>query len=255
MEKNKIYFVKDYGRFKFIEGNRDIKSAKVNVLKDDFEKNGQRSPVLVKEQKGKLFITEGQHRFEACKKLGIPVMCMLDPKQDSTPEDIRTMNNCSNRWITKDYIKSSADSGNINYKNFMTLQKKYKGISDTSILAIIQGRIGKGNLKVLKDNSLKLSIHQMNELFPVLDFIHSNMDCIRKIEGRVYVAMACIGWILVHTDADKARLQKVVRNPAVLEPAADSAEIRFLETLSDAYNKGLPKDKRMHFDSLYKLQH
>ena len=56
--------------FKKIKGNRIVNKSNLNAIITSMEQQQLVSPIMINE---KFEIIDGQHRFEACKELGLPV--------------------------------------------------------------------------------------------------------------------------------------------------------------------------------------
>ena len=68
---NTIYESKNYSMFKRMRGNREINERHVQYFVKELSKNGMQIPGKINALNE---IREGQHRFEACKRLKIPFM-------------------------------------------------------------------------------------------------------------------------------------------------------------------------------------
>jgi hypothetical protein len=116
----KIYWTKDYSKFSFIHGNRDLVNVKINKLIKDVQ-NGldlfQYCPILVTSN---LHIIDGQHRFYVCKKLGHNVYYTIVP--DCTLAQIAKVNNNQNRWKMEDFLNCYSDAG-VNSTDYKLLRE------------------------------------------------------------------------------------------------------------------------------------
>lgn len=76
-----IKYTSNYSRFKHLNGNRNIVEPHLRRLIKSIQENGwlENSPVLVNQ---KYEIIDGQHRFEACKTLGLPIEYMVVYDED-----------------------------------------------------------------------------------------------------------------------------------------------------------------------------
>ena len=243
----------NYNKFKFKVGNREINRRHVAELKASMMKDGfdPMFPVIIDND---WYIQEGQHRFVAGSELGLPIPYKVGRKM--TSEEIRNRNSTSKNWSSKDYIHSFAESGNVNYKNLLLLQKKYPSISLSSLLSIAAGHLRSTNFANIKSGSLQLPTSSMEDMFRACDFIIQNKDKIKLIEGLQTVIVPCIAWVILSTNVDKTRLSNVLKRGSTFPAVSQSAPIRFLETLTKEYNKSLPKgsEKRIIFDAEYKQQ-
>lgn len=100
---------------KLSENNRDIFRNHVDRLKELIQEKGyiKGLPILVNE-KGE--IIDGQHRYMACKELGIAPEIVVGPDIDLIP----LINSTQLKWRIVDYVKYYASKG---YPDFILLQQ------------------------------------------------------------------------------------------------------------------------------------
>ena len=87
MDKNKIYKTTDYSLFKYLKGNRAITELHVRRLVESIKEKDLQVPIIVDE---KMNVVEGQHRLEAYKIVGRPILYIV--KDNVTLEDLRKLN-------------------------------------------------------------------------------------------------------------------------------------------------------------------
>jgi hypothetical protein len=100
----------DYDRFKFFDFNRAI-GKKIKRLKESIKKHGYISgrPILVDKQ---MRIIDGQHRFIACKELGMPIIYeTIKSNGMDMQELVVDLNRNQKAWGIGDYIHSWASKG------------------------------------------------------------------------------------------------------------------------------------------------
>lgn len=131
---NLVQQTMDYEQFKFLNANREQNRGHVEALKRAFEEVGNLTkvqPILVND---KYQIIDGQHRFIACKELGLPIyFTMVD---GLGVREARSMNILHRNWTTDDYARSYAETGDTNYKKYLELKEDY-GFSHSVMLAYI----------------------------------------------------------------------------------------------------------------------
>lgn len=112
----KVYFTRDYGLFKTMEGNRQLNERKINRIKSDID-NGldvlKYCPVICHEKDGRLEIIDGQHRFYVAKELKTNVWYIL--AQSLSLQEIARMNSNTEKWKPEDFINCYAVQGNAHY--------------------------------------------------------------------------------------------------------------------------------------------
>ena len=105
-----IYSTFDYSQFKTLQGNRNINEINVKRLVSSFEKAYLLNPVLVNE---KLQIIDGQHRFEAAKRMGLPINYIIAEKYSNN--EVHLLNSNMRNWGKVDYLNAYCELGNENY--------------------------------------------------------------------------------------------------------------------------------------------
>lgn len=112
----KVYFTRDYGLFKTMEGNRQLNERKINRIKSDID-NGldvlKYCPVICHEKDGRLEIIDGQHRFYVAKEMKSNVWYIL--AQQLSLQEIARMNSNTEKWKPEDFINCYAVQGNEHY--------------------------------------------------------------------------------------------------------------------------------------------
>jgi len=105
--ETKIYFTKDYGRFRFLKGNRDINERKVQKIIESIQ-NGidvlRYAPIIVNEN---MEIIDGQHRFAVSRQLKCNVYYVIDKTADLSI--VPSINSKSSKWKTADFLNSYLD--------------------------------------------------------------------------------------------------------------------------------------------------
>lgn len=66
--ENKIFKIEDI--YVPVKRLKTLNTDVVNEIAGDMLENGQLTPILVRQGKGRLVLIEGLHRLEACKALG-----------------------------------------------------------------------------------------------------------------------------------------------------------------------------------------
>lgn len=112
----------DYNLFSLKNNNRPICKKHVDLLaKKIYEKNHTKDcPILVNKN---YEIIDGQHRFEACKKLNLPIYFIMTFEEDDDRLMIE-MNVVKKTWVINDYINFYASKGIESYVKIDNLSKK-----------------------------------------------------------------------------------------------------------------------------------
>ena len=195
-----VHTTEDYTRFEFNELNRGVDAAHVRKLKKNIKDIGLVQPITV-DSDG--HIIDGQHRFHACRELGIPVRYII---QDSmNMEDVVALNNISKPWSTMDKVQSFAAQGNEHYQKLLDFYQDCKEldnrISIRVAILIAQGsashastnqkkmNIGKGTWEFREDYEVALkrlySLLQFKrwDFYLKQSFVTAFLRCLRTIDG------------------------------------------------------------------------
>lgn len=242
----KIYETNDYDMFKKLQGNRDERSAQ--KIKKSIRKIGYIvSPICVNE---KMEVIDGQNRLMALKDLGLPVHYYV--VEGVGLEEAIQMNIGRQNWKPIDYARGYALQGNVNYQRLLQLYEKSNHLSLGIISAILRGEIsnGGGDAKAVNDGKIKISEKTEKIMSNRIDEINMIYDSIIKIEGSQRMAITAIAWILGVKGVNKERIYDIISNKyTLIDPVIIPK--RFLENITQIYNKGLSKEKRIYFDAMY----
>lgn len=107
-----VYESMDYEMPKQVKTNRVINEAHVQVLMESIQKRNllKVRPLLLS---GHNYLIDGQHRLEACKKLGIPFL--FTRSEDVTLGDVTTLNVGAKSWSRNDFFRHYCESGKQEY--------------------------------------------------------------------------------------------------------------------------------------------
>lgn len=127
----------EYGRFRFIEGNRSIDHA------EKIEKSIRSSglliqPILVDEN---MRIIEGQNRYTACVNLGLPVYYVV--QEGIGLNEVKDLNSASKNWNTRNFIHSyAAGDKKLDYIYVEQLMKQFPWATNRAIHFAVRGFAG-----------------------------------------------------------------------------------------------------------------
>lgn len=114
----KIYVSKNYEAFGKIAGNRRLNQTKYFQLLQSMKEEQLIIPILVND---KMEIIDGQHRFEACKELGLPVYFYV--QEGYGIDQVKRANLVSSNWTKENYLELHLSDGIPEYEEFDELQK------------------------------------------------------------------------------------------------------------------------------------
>jgi hypothetical protein len=218
-----VYVTSNYESFGFISGNREINSSNLEKIKESLKtKQILESAIIVgyspNDLDGKVFkIIEGQHRFVACKQLGLPLSFIVRMDFDINDHsksiaDIQLLNTASKEWDVTNFMGSRATLGEEPYVRYKKIYDKYKSRNDGGfeheilfyILNKVEGR-KKVSHKSFKEGVLVFTKQDMeyldNKLQELAQFLPKVID-----SGKRYYLKALSD--ILDLNIDKTRLSE-----------------------------------------------
>ena len=248
MEQLKIYETRDYGLFKKLEGNRDLRCVE-RIKKSIAEVGYILSPICVNER---MEVIDGQNRLQALKELEMPVHYYVC--EGIGIKEAIQMNLGRQNWRPVDYAKAYALRGNENYKRLLYLSELSSYITLALIACICDRNINASSGKsahVIASGKFEVSESRKKEVANRLGELEELKDAIISIEGAQRIVIAGISWVLDVEGVRKDRVKDIVaRKYPLFHPVVTPRS--FLENFSDIYNKGLPADSRLYFDAIFR---
>lgn len=139
-----IYTTTNYSMFGFVGGNRNLDNSNLNKIKQSISKKHIKTNAVIcifdeYDQNQPLKIVDGQHRFEACQSLNIPVSFVIDSGLNMTSilNDITLLNTASKEWDVSDFMRSEAQKGNHNYILYSSVYGMFSNVFDHEALFYI----------------------------------------------------------------------------------------------------------------------
>lgn len=139
-----ILSTRDYYLFKEIKGNRGKKPAHIRRLIQAFKEIFLICPILVNE---KFEIIDGQHRYEAAKATGMPIIYYIVKGYGLT--EVKVLNSNSSDWKKREFLESQCQLGN---KHYMLLNQFWKDFPQFSFMNICQMASNKHNVNNYKES-------------------------------------------------------------------------------------------------------
>ena len=248
---------KNYSMFKFKDGNRDLNYINVNKMEDSLKKHGWVTPIVVDNN---YYIVDGQHRFQAAKNLGMPIV-FIKMSNDFNVEAIRDINNAQEKWNTWDYVKSQADLGNVHFQYIQSLRERFAEVGVKVVEAAINEVTGyKKHLKyyALHPDSFKFNEYDYNIVCNALDYTCEIIKIIDEVKNtrtligpKRYVAKAVI-FMLTRGVHEKELLGKVEKYGSKYRYPGSMLDA--LENLDEIYNTHR-RGEAVSFTSIYLAEH
>jgi hypothetical protein len=136
---NKVFKSKDYSKFNSIEGNRVVNQANLRKLIKSMQEELLQIPIIVNEW---FHIIDGQHRFEACKQLNLPVYFII--VEGYKLKHVHKLNAIGKKWSFADYLDGYTNLGYEDYVKTRVFMETY-GFGYSESLALLLGRTSKVN--------------------------------------------------------------------------------------------------------------
>lgn len=128
----RVYTTTNYEMFGYIKGNRSVNSTNLNNIISSFKQRQvlESAIIVIIDENAKdgkyLFIIDGQHRFQACKELNLPVpYIIMELKGDDALKIIELLNTASKEWDVTCFMGSKAQLNNPNYVLYKSLYDVY----------------------------------------------------------------------------------------------------------------------------------
>lgn len=240
---------KNYSLFSMATGNRQYKESHAVELANTIKANNMLKafPVLCKQQDGKLFVIDGQHRIGACKILKIEVPYVVVSGVVET--DIALINGSQKQWAIKDYLNHFCALGYGEYKKLemfiirtkmptmmavklLTKNKSINGIGQTET-----ADFKRGFFKVVETETAE-------KIYSVIQLMKKNgcsFACDRSIVGalqRIFEA---------YPEFDASRL---VARMKYMDFKKRASWMDYCEQIEEFYNYRSPISCRVHIMSM-----
>ena len=196
-----IFTTINYSMFGHIGGNRNLDPSNLNKIKQSISKKHIKTNAVIcildtSDPIEPLKMVDGQHRFEACKELNIPVSYVIDTSltMASILNDITLLNTASKEWDVSDFMNSEAQKGNQNYVLYERIYNIFKNIFDhESLFYILNNDVNRTCQKIsypiFKDGGLQFDQSDYNYLYQRLTDI-SQFNHYNEIGGKRYYQKA-----------------------------------------------------------------
>lgn len=239
----------DYSKFKKLLGNREVQEKRISQLMVSIKENGfLNSSIIVNEN---MEVIDGQARCEALKRLGMPIYYCIH--KGAGLKECVDLNIKQGNWTLADYCGSYAANGNLNYIRLAKLMNELK-TQYSSCYAIAWGRIASGGFGTddIKNGKAIISESQYNRTLACKDLVHLVTQ--KKPKGHeLRLELTAFAYAFLTPGADKKRIMTIINEKMTQITPYHTPDL-ILGEITKLYNKGLPKENRISFDGLYKMQ-
>lgn len=133
LSKVKVYQTLNYAKFQVLNGNRPLKLAHVERLKESILEYGDLgTPTIINE---KFEMIDGQHLKKAREDLKLPAPYIM--KRGFGLKEIHVSNSNRKNWTPKEFMNCYADLKMKHYVRFKEFYKKYKFPMTTTLIIIL----------------------------------------------------------------------------------------------------------------------
>ena len=163
----------NYDIFDNITGNRPLNMAKINKISTDVL-NGFNMlpycPIITHENDQKLFIIDGQHRYEVSKRTNNPVYYVIC--KDLTLKQIAIMNSRSEKWKPVDYLNCYINIGIEDYNYIKKFMAEHHTVIKLTIDLLMFNSILANTTEIFQSGEFKCNYYQeAKELIELTDDI------------------------------------------------------------------------------------
>jgi hypothetical protein len=216
----------NYEMFKFKDSNRVVNDGLVKRLIKSINEIGyiQSRALLVDEN---LTIIDGQHRFEACKRLGLPIY--YDISDVDFDKAMLALNMNQMIWRLQDYIHSHANKNKECYKFLKDLEDEYHLGTSNNIIIASGGTTTKA-LSIRDGKEFEINQNYKK----VIEFIFQCKDYFHFWKSKTFV----IAVTFLFNNASEKDCKKVLSKIHPLQQQASTTNyLLFFENILNRYSK------------------
>jgi len=227
----------DYSKFKVTKLNRELDKSQILKVKNSISEFGylEYNPVIVNPE---MEIIDGQHRFEACKALKLPIIYAIE--KGRTDKIMIGLNTTQKNWTIWDYIEHYAAKWVKWYMYFLDFKKKHnlKTTVATAILTTHRSNVGRTIKSWFDFEKIAYAdriAEIINEFKFVLDFATSR-SFVRAII-RLYVR----GW--------EKGIKKLLENPMIITKQVNVFD--YCNVFENIVNRGKHYENKISLQGKY----
>lgn len=233
----------EYGLFHKLLGNRKIDEHHVMRLMDSMSQKQLIVPIIVNEN---LEIIDGQHRFEACRRLGLPIFYI--GIEGYRLEECHILNANNRTYSIRDFLEGYAQLGYDEYKKVKEFSTKYPFLSLHLCQIYLTGGVRKDKQSDFKSGNFKISDYSLACLWAERTFDFQQYS-LKFFTNRNF--NTALLRFYRHPKYDHKRmLQKIAYASGMLKH--QPKEKLFVENLCELYNfKARGEDEKIYPHELY----
>jgi len=243
---NRVKETTDYTIFERSSQNRNLSIPQVNRLRRSMHQNGflLSFPIsCIEDGNGVLLVTDGQHRLEAAKALGIPVYYVIEEKSVD-PSVIPTQK----KWTAADFLNRYAAAGNETYLYIKQVAQHF-GVSSTTAAALLLNDLNNNRTNEFRSGNAEIRTKE-----EALSALSCAKNCLRVNPNLLINPLVKTIFrihVLRNVDFHKA-LMRIEQNTDQM--VRFNSMDRGYEEIEKAYNFRLPHNQRIPLGMLIKQQ-
>lgn len=248
----KVYSTKDYGKFKYLNQNREVTDTHVQRLVGEIKEVGQLNPIIVNSE---MEVVDGQHRLEACKK----IKCNLEyiVVDTTAMKAVLSINNVNKRWTLLDFIHKHASLGNEEYLYLKEHIEEYKGsmyqIPTKTLLKFLAGDVGTLSYgypsKKVHNGEFKIHSIEGFELFGMYQAVVDRLKFDKPLPREISVPLFSL---LSYKNFDLLRMLKKINESSRVKVFLDNWRNNDISSIFREYvalyNSGLSDESKNRID-------
>lgn len=248
----------NYNQFKTLPHNREINKRQVTNIENSIRTLDLTmfSPIMVKNN----YIIDGQHRFNACKNLGLPIYYIeLDTlKEQDVVTAIALLNNNSKNWSAEDFLHLYCQLGVESYmkvKDFM-IETKVSSLSVAIYFLSGFNQYKSAINKKFKDGKFEIKNDDLDRAYEIgswyrtlkmnVETFYPNKKDHKFISSNNFLfALAELSRKLNYSHNNLiANLSTALANNVFPLYPSDSVHVYYTQ-LAELHNEGLDKNKKV----------
>ena len=148
----KLVKTSDYNLFEVSTTNRPVSPAHMRRIKKSMAQRGflESFPIIVKRWGNRFIVTDGQHRLQAARELGIPVV-YIESEFEIDPSSVPA----GKRWSTEDFIRRYANAGKYEYQKTLMIAGEF-GVSIDTVVKLLTNDMSANRTEAIRDGRMEI---------------------------------------------------------------------------------------------------
>jgi hypothetical protein len=242
-----VLMTTNYDLFHLMPNNRNLNLLHIKRLSESFKEKHLVVPIIVNE---KHEIIDGQHRYHACKELGLPIYYLVIPGYGIC--DVQILNTNQKNWTKIDYLHSYVAAAKRPYLEFKKFMEDFPELSFQACERILTGLSAGKKQGVLLGKKANMKDFEEGKL--VIPDLSKSYSIARKIMdikpyyenfGRGIFATVMMSLLKSKNYNHKEMLHKLSVAPIKLQDCLNVEAYKML--LEDIYNHKRQKENKVSF--------